>query len=542
MQRNSWMPIAAMIVVVWACFMLVQGFGEQGHGGPPVPPGIFPVTEEFVPSLVLNDLQIENQIEDAVHEDLPPIGDLQDRRVGLEMVGWDAVAIVLEDQKPLTRTVARGLAEHISGYLYHEGRSSPLRFGFPATERAKQRLSNIALMVPADSPAPLPIPVRRVLRLRSIDAALPDQPGASFSARLAVTMHDALRPALRERSGLAPAGGIRARSLLITHQSQARAGAAVDWPRWHASIGRSIADEVLRRLLPRPEKQGAALALRQGGVLAEQGAQAWRSMLQEPPQAGVERWHGAIQTPFLRAWQGVIVGRAKAGEPTIERWSKRLAKGHWEASEQIPAGGLLWRSDGEGNFHRALAIERSYGWEVLAWSPAVQAASLHRAWLQAAADGYVLARSQLRRHLLCSGLPAEQQEAARALLRGNAHAGDLAVLGHVADASDRERQVAAAVAWLRGSSDERPSELDALAEELTKKLMPGRPLLLRNGEQLVLLLLDAGGVLACWWDSPTTPRSRLTVGLADQDRVVLDGPALVLERQDTHWRIVPRMP
>lgn len=498
-MRNSWIPMMALAATAVIAVILVSSDYEHGRVGPAIYPGIYPTTERFVPSL--DGLTVATEAVDGA-----PLAyrEERDRRLGLEVVPWDELCIALEDHHPLTKSVAKGLAEDLTGFLARNGADGVT----PA-----DAIAPLVIILPTDEFPKLPMAVRRVLRVRTLSPA-----GAAFmegaieqprEVVVEVGQHDAVGPAVARRTGMATVGSVRERHVHIRAQVPA-VDAATPWPSWHATVGRAIAARALRELHDGdpPERPWDEAADRTTAVLSRHHAfpareeLAWEEVAPDPPHSSVDRWYGVYQLPLVRGWDGAIVGTevpvVKKGvvKPTIEVLAEVMGKGKWQEPERSDER-WLWRANEDGDFGYAIADAADWGWRLSVIQRHPRQAKILEAWLAAAADGDAVSRGQLRRHLLAAGLPSEWRDRAAELLRADPDAADLALLGLRDDASERERKAAQAVAWVRGLPvSERPGSWPDGAAAGT---WDGRPTLVALPEGGAVVARDAAGAVMLWW-------------------------------------------
>jgi hypothetical protein len=517
--RNSWIPLVATVAILALALLVIGNDYEHGRSGPAIYPGIYPKTERFIPSLSDSVLPIETRLVDA--EPLILQREL-DRRAGLEVVAWDEVLIALEDHHPITKSTAKAMAEDLTGYLASHGgaAATPADLGAP-----------LVIILPPEEFPKLPMAVRRVLRVRTIAPAGPafadhqrDQP---IAIEVEVGLHDVLGQAVVERTGLAPVGSIQRRHVAVLAEVGATAAEA-GWPEWHVSVGRAVASTALHGLFrgDPPEQpwdqvadRAQAVQQRHHAGLAD-GALDWTVTPSDPPHAGVERWYGLFQAPLVRGWGGAIIGTqapvVKTGRirDTIELLAEVMSKGKW----QEPVRGeeqWLWRGNEEGTFDALVAEPYDWGWHLHAMQRHPLASRIAEGWLRAAETGDSAARHQVRRHLLASGLSSDWRAQAASLLRQDPDAAEQALLGQLEDASEAERQAAAAVAWIRGlAGAERPA---AWPEGGLGDDWSGRPVLIGLEGGAAVVAKNAAGRTLLWWrrgDGP--PRFGLdAAGLAE---------------------------
>lgn len=496
--RNSWLPLLALAATAVISVILVSSDYEHGRDGPAIFPGIYPTTERFIPSLP--ELQVATAVVPA-----EPLAfrEASDRRVGLEIVAWDELVIALEDHHPLTKSVAKALAEDLTGYLAAQGATAvtPVELASP-----------LVAILPPDESAKLPLAMRRVLRVRTLAPTGPDfMDGPIVEQREAVVeigQHDVVSPAVAERTGLMTAGSVDERHVRVRAEV-AGADDETPWPRWHATVGRAIAATVLRDLFggdvpPQPwdiAAQRAATVLARHHAVPDDAAMIWSDLPPNPPHANVDRWYGTFQLPLVRGWGGGIIGTevpvVKKGviKPTIEVLADVMGDEKWEPPERGEER-WLWRAARPGGLEDTVAVAAPWGWRMSSFvrHPAVPA--IAEAWLELAGGGESGARHQVRRHLLSPGLSTEWRDAAATLLRADPDAADLALLGLRDDASEHERAVAASVAWLRGVDG-----AAAPADWPPPIAGPwgGRPRLVPAGDGRAVIARDARDRLLVWW-------------------------------------------
>ncbi|MDA3959237.1 MAG: hypothetical protein PF961_00480 [Planctomycetota bacterium] len=507
--RNSWLPVVTMVIILGAALALLLKEHEHGRSGPAVQPGIYPMTERFLPSLEPSVLPVLCSVTET--EGLA-FREQRDDRLGLEVVPWDEIAIAIEDHHPLTRSVAKAMAEDLTGILARNDTNAAT----PAAAAA-----HLVVMLPADTQSPLPLMVRRVLRVRTVApmgadlAKLAPNTGAQLTVEVGI--HDALGPAAIAQVGMMPSGGIRQHCIAV----QAEVGASqdrIDWPHWHLTVGRAIARDALLALFDGtgPEVPWDEAADRTQAVLdrhqASNEALAWTSLPGNPPNASVDRWYGSWQGPLVRGWGGAIIGRTvpvtKEGTivPTIDLLNKVMGKGRWQDPEQDEER-WLWRSiKEEGDFEYAIASARAWGWRLSVLGRHDKALEIAVGWLTGAEQGDQRDRAQLRRHLLAQGLPNSWREPAAKLLRTKPDAAEMAVLGRLPDATEAEQAASETIDWIRGLSQDKPMPVPAQALPAD---WDGRPFLISTANGPAVVSRSAAGLDQAWWRTDEGPRHAL---------------------------------
>ena len=227
-MKNSWLPLVMMAAALGGAFLLVGSSEQQGFTGPQIHPGIFAHNEKYIPPAPTDLFKVEVAVSDDLKLDWG-LGPAVDRRHGFEQIAWDDVAIVLEDDQPLTSTVAKALGEHLSGFVAQHGGSSPV----PGDQGAR-----LILMVPHGATI-LPLTGRRMIRLKQVGGEMtPDQEGL-FTVQVA--LDDALRYDTVVDTGLLPLNGIRERRLRVdAGPVLASPSVRVPWPQWHVTVGRGM--------------------------------------------------------------------------------------------------------------------------------------------------------------------------------------------------------------------------------------------------------------------------------------------------------------
>ncbi|MFW5845899.1 MAG: hypothetical protein ACOCXJ_06710 [Planctomycetota bacterium] len=438
-MKNSVIPVIALILVALALPFCIDTSASGGSDGPQLSAGLYEGREGVaVPSYDSDTLPVVVALEALQEglEGLVPVRPLTDRRLGLEMVGWQATALVAEDTHALTRAAIKGLAERLSGALL-PGQDLELEPTRPADYR-------VVTIVPVAG-EPVPIPVERVLRVRTRSADLSAGPAGASTAELLVSLHDPRHPSVPLQS----AAGIRAGFWRLRMRSPGSDAAGLVWPRWYASIGRHLADS----LLDAAGASGSAPCNWQATDFQQRHGD-WQDAVPVQPRHELVHWQAAWQQPLVRGRQGVVYGSAGTDRqdrpvPAEDAIAAILERGGWQRIIDEPAQRRWAIERAEGLQHVAI-WRRDYGWEVGAWQQLPEAADRLETW-RAAATGpdATGARQHLRRHLLAPGLDELQGRGLAEALDPDFSA-DAAVLGRLPQASSRSQALAQQVDWLRG--------------------------------------------------------------------------------------------
>jgi hypothetical protein len=229
-----------------------------------------------------------------------------------------------------------------------------------------------------------------------------------------------------------------------------------------------------------------------------------------PPNLAVLRWHGCFEDDLVRGWIGRIEGlqtvdRLKRPIPSIQPLLKLLAKkqaddgsaraagdGLWREEPNPPPSGHLFGRNRDGVDEFLIAIPANDGWDCILWQEQPRANSVHDSWSGAVHDGQhvTIARRKLRRHLLATRIPEDQQATARAILRQDPDAVEVGMLAETADAADGERRYAALACWVlgRGERPESGEEWWPVLAKGSKVDNDGRSVLVGIGEAAALVL------------------------------------------------------
>lgn len=432
MKRTSWTPILAMVALSALCALIVVGGddGDRGREGPQIEAGIVPPDKRPFPDPGPAALGLAVRIDPtnalAVH--LPGARQF-DQRSGLEEAPWQAVAVVAEDGRPLTRSVSRALAELLT-------RQVPVGF-LPDSERYP-----LVMLLPEGEEA-MPMPVDRILRVATA-GEMPAHWDEAFSAAVTIVQGPA-RPG-DDHAGLLPAPAVADRVVVVAVDGDGGDGRVGDWPTWHATVARAVAELGLAELLA----DSAVVSRHRLDPTAERGA--WPSGLPPRPEHRLLRWHAAYQAPLARGWTGLITGTeaTKRSGRTIDTGNEigaLLEKGGWAPVPGDEAGVQTWqRSPEDGRLDQVRLYPVAGGWQVWATANTQQPRRLVATWLDAADRGDRSARALIRRHLAAPGLGDDLARIARRVLARDCDPFDLAILAQMAPT---DSSTAAAGRWLR---------------------------------------------------------------------------------------------
>ena len=528
--KNSWMPVVGLLVTaVLAWFLLLTDY-EQGRLGPTIHAGIYPTTERFVPSAPETVLQVTVERTDSS----PVIYRADhDRRVALEIVPWDEIGLSVEDFHPLTKALAKALAEDLTGYLDANGAPAAT----PQTLR-----SPLVMLQPAGEAPKFPLALRRILRVRTVspDGAEFDgwQLGQAVTCRMEVALHDVVDPVVAATTGLVASGSVLEQTLTYA-VSVAAPSQAIDWPTWHVTVAREVAKAALQDLyrggVPEQpfdifDSTTAAVHARHHPALPND-AGAWEQTLGGPPTASVQRWYGVFQQPLVRGWGGAIIGTqvpvTKKGtvSPTIELFEKVMAKGMWDLSKE-DEGYRQWKGNESAVFEYTIAQRSDWGWRLSVMERNPQALQVADAWLAQAGTGDATARIQLRRHLLCAGLSEDWRNSAVGILRTDPDAAEVAMLGLLPDATTQERAMTALVHWVRGISDVAPGPEAAVPATAP---IGGRPVALAVPGRAAVVTRLADGRYQFWYrQAGGQPQHGIAAQFPTESGLTIDGETLTL--------------
>lgn len=534
MPRNSWAPLIGLVVAMGVGLLLLEPSAPAGHEGPVLAPGAFPVTDRWRPGPEAGLLRMDVQL--TASPDSLALDPAVDRRSGLEVVPWDQIALSVEDYHPITRSLARGLAEHLTGHLTENGAASPVGMD----DRARL----VYFVLREDSG--LSMPMRQLLSLRLIEESGERGPGGTYRCLLQLSLRDTHRPEVDAASHLLPAGGIAEGDWRLA--AEIRADPSATWAEWHIGAGRELAAAVLRTLPaqelawdepedPRQRMLARTTSGYYGPEWAEYASMTWSGAIDTPPKEGVERWTACFQAPLVRGWLGQIWGHqvTRKGETkaTLELFKDKIkgADRTWAPAMEID-GGWAWDAKPTANFDHLQARPRPWGTLLAVHRRFAEPDRTLMLWLDLAASGQIQARHQLRRHLFCSGLDPQRLREAAAFLRQDPDAADLAALGSLPDAAPAERQAATVIAWLRGIGKESAlPDLTGLPELAAEPIAwDSRPRLFQHAGAPVLLIRAADGRWSCYHRSAGGPPRWHSHRAADARSDLAPGTALVVER------------
>jgi hypothetical protein len=386
-MRNSFVPIAGMLLVTAAAFLLIRPSQPVGFGGPEINAGIYRVPKrgagiiESLDALTMtNDVTVESQA---------------DQRIGAEPEQWLSVTLVSGDGEPLTRAAVLALAEEFA------------------------RRDLIALILPQREMA-LPIAGDRVIRVATSLANIPENAGGECAAELAVEVHAPRFPAGHPASRLQGAFSSRSMQLVIKHHSSGAPDA--QWSRWYATVGRGIAATAINAIGAREFK----------ATDAEPRAQ-WDDLLPQAPRHAVVRWLAAFEDDLVRGWFGEIRGtttldKAGAEASALAPLEKLLKSGMWEESSVPGAALRTWSRERDGTMFWFGCQSMPTGWQLTMWQERSEPSRRFDEWFDSAQVGDAAARRNLRRHLLCASIPDAQRLEAATLLKQNPSAAESAMI------------------------------------------------------------------------------------------------------------------
>jgi len=436
-MRNSFLPVIAMVLVAVAALALIRPGSPRGAGGPDLFPGIYRLGKrEVVPSLPSGELVCTTTITSA---------QTRDRRTRLAADAWDQVVIAAEDTDAACRTLVLALAEELT------------------------RRGCVAVIDTPDNPQPIPIPSDRRLRVSTLRDAPPGQPGGQYQATLRVVMHEPRPDDDHPAARLLPGGGIREVELTVEHRSHQPKGVPPPWDRWYATVGRSMAVEVIAALAQTAPVDAKGTPTPpatdwHGLVRAD-----WPQRLPEPPQRAPARWLASFQHDLVRGWIGGIRGATHvssatgATEPAIAPFARQLDRGAWKETTTDGQPLRLWTREADGERTCISALPNANGWDLVLWQERPAPAQRFADWQQEAERGDALARWRLGAHLACVAIPADLRAAATTWLA--AHQPDLI------EQAQLPGEATPAVAWLAADL------LRAPAPTLSR---PGVPALVRG--------------------------------------------------------------
>ncbi len=367
-MRNSFLPLALLLLTIGASLWLIRGGPAQGSGGPAVFPGIFKLPARDKHRTPSAPLEATNRAEGAMPADA---------------ASWRVILVSGRDDQPLTNAVLLALGEELT----HRG--------------------CIAIMDPRarDLPAePLPLGADGVLRVATRAGDLPvAEPGpVEFTATIDATpvRVPADHPAARWFPDLPTS---TPSTFTLTHSS--RPAASTGWPAWYAAIGRAVADAALTALgTPADGAADTAVRVQRTAWIlpGQQTADSPFGRIPAPPQGDVVEELMAFQHPFVRGWIGrlspvPVATRDGGTRPARDELVRRLERGTW-----VVAGDSLWTKDDiatDGTVvHRNLTIRGS---QVIEWQERPSPTTLWQAWQKANLI------EQLDRHRTTAGIPAD---------------------------------------------------------------------------------------------------------------------------------------
>lgn len=526
-RKTSVLPlIAAAIVLSLGGLVIMRSFSldAKGSGGPLLLSGIFPHTEDYLPSPDAQLMRWDQTTRPAQADDLQviPGARLRDARPGLENAPWEEVVLVAEDTHPATAATIRALAEIITGQ--HESSVRPWQ-----TTRYP-----VVILNPLDGEA-LPIGCHRMLRIASSGSTADDR-SDRMQVQVVVAMQD-LQPlaGLEAAWKLWPASSVADRAVVIEHSNHAEP--SVGWGQRYAFTGRAIAEAALSEL-----SDGDILAPDVDGLSLTDIHGAWDDEIPQQPNHDVIRWYASVQAPLIRGWVGTIFGdtvlyRGRQSD-AMGVFASHLARGEWQSMHEAPSDRNLqegrWRNQRSGSLPRLWAQRGRHGWDVHALQAHDNAGALHRQWLQQAQAGDHAARVQLRRHLLTPGLDEESRAAARAFLRENTpDLLEIAMLAETEDAQADEQFVRDWARYISGRSQQGPEgDASSMAWMINAEGGPwdGRPVLAYAAGTPILLRMAGDQPWITWRDE----QGAVQHGFADADHA-----PITFEQRDDGWWVAP---
>ena len=154
---TSWLPLVGAFALIGIMFALTVGEDpDRGKFGPKLRYGLPNPKELYFPGLPADKISVTVDIDQVSDNFLAPFA-TADYRAGLELIGWNAVAVRPIDDAYTTRLMTYGVMDHLSGMVAANGGESPV----PARVGDEWRL--VATYPRGEEP--LPLPVTRVLML-----------------------------------------------------------------------------------------------------------------------------------------------------------------------------------------------------------------------------------------------------------------------------------------------------------------------------------------------------------------------------------------
>lgn len=502
-MRNSVMPLVGMVLIAALAVWLIPPTEDTGRDGPQIHSGILRLPTDGELRLAEVPIQTTTEVLEATGGAPPP---------GLEPEDWRIVAIAIEDTLPLTRAVALGLGERLTelgAVVIYDVLDEPV---LPSPPDRILRIGS-RQVEPKGETIQGEISIRQTsVRMPAWHPAAGLQGAASVQERTWHIRHrnEAGTATWPERW----AGSGRELANLVLTDLGVAERLPGDWDRARpvAPSGRYLpygfaAPQMLwilvvvpvflvvrlvagRHRAPQPGWRGHWHRLRPWGIAAaltvaivmssgphrlppsgqEVPLSAWKTHLPLPPNLAVLRWQGCFEDDLVRGWVGRIEGkqtqdRLKRPIESIQPLLKLLSKKQADDGTARAEGDGLWREeqspvkdgkcfgrnrDGVDEF--LLAVPDATGWDCVLWQEQPRSNSLQDSWVQAVEDGehVAIARRKLRRHLTATRIPEDQQDNARALLRKDPDALEVAMIAETPAATDGERAYAAAARWILG--------------------------------------------------------------------------------------------
>ena len=490
-MKNSYIPLLLLLITFASMPFCIHkgGVDSRGSFGPTLYAGPVRGDEKtkvgaYDPTVLPRTVEARYLSDEASPLTIHP---LKDRRMGLEVVPWDRVIIALDDDKPITRAVGKGMGELLTQQIIPE---QPYA---------------VTLMLPATgSRQVLPIPGWRIIRIGTPGfPEIPEKPGDSFAFSVQVALVDPRGPLMPWQSS----AGIHEMALQIDWKSDgADSSDALAWGSWFATLGRDCARQALQAM----HGHGAE---RPWEVLSDSATVGtWSEVV--PQQAGhkVLSWQSAVQEPLIRGWSGVVLGfefhdRGRVAS-TIDAVSTHVER-VWRYDElSSQEDHKYWNTDRTDGMQFLQARKHNYGWEVATWQVIDKPEEVIGAWIAQAQGGDVLARAQLRRYLLSPEVNELLKLRMQTVLRDNSSIPEMAILGQLPQAQEAERYVAETVAWIRGVSNEQPTIKN---QNLVENADPEEVHLFTVGAIPVLMLPWENGI-QLWWRDEHPQRRQLVAG------------------------------
>lgn len=498
MPKNSTIPLILFGLIILSMPLFIHGQNSQGYNGPVLYTGIYRGQEgRFIPSISTEALQVQNTV--SAVDQLVGHEDFQNFSQGLEGPYWSNLLIYAEDDHPVTRSTVKGMAEMLTGMLSEDVRGMKLPFYLVHVQLYNKTLR--------------PWGVNRIIRISTEKADQhPQAAGDAFNSVVHIAIQDPRVPDLTRSLMPLCAGGVAELGMRIEHHSQktdTKTDEDINWANWHASIGRSIAGDALRyywngsveemdwQMLDYDTEFGAWQAWKDRDEGKEQSF-GEKTLLPVHPDHKNVSWYAGFQEPLARGWYASIVGTKRISKMGTERmtvaeWDKHISgSGSWQKQQTLHEDVLLWNAiaPDPNRLGSIITKQRSYGADVITWMTDPRVSALLKEWIAAAQGGDYQARTLLRRYLLSSHIEPELAQEALGVLRQQASLADQAIIGLHADATAEEKQIARAVAYVRGISDDDTAAqaLDMNIEDITH--WDKQPLLVKSQTHIGVLLFQ----------------------------------------------------